>query len=165
VTVENRDVTPADVVNTTTETTVYSFTVPGGTFGTDKALRLTLIGDYLNNSGANTSLTVRVKLGATTISSTTFTLVSSNAARRALTVTCTVSAANATNAQASSGRIALGTAGTVDGSALAPTLREGVHNSIAEDSTGDLALAVTYENSGAAATVSARALTVHLEKL
>ncbi|MFA5053287.1 MAG: hypothetical protein WC565_04475 [Parcubacteria group bacterium] len=62
----NRDVVTATVSGTTSETTVYTYTVPGGTLGTNKMIRLTA----LMAAGANASgITIRVKFGATTIAS------------------------------------------------------------------------------------------------
>jgi hypothetical protein len=57
-----------DVVNTAAETSIYSYTLPAGWLGgEDWALRLTMAGDYLNNSGGSRILTLRVKLGGTTL--------------------------------------------------------------------------------------------------
>lgn len=57
--------TDAVIGNTTTETNLYSFSVPGGTFGTSTTLRLTLRGRI---TGASSHMTFRVKYGATTLS-------------------------------------------------------------------------------------------------
>jgi hypothetical protein len=55
------------VVNTSAETGVYSFSVPGGTLGTNRVLRVTILGDYFNNTGSGRTFTFRFKYGATTI--------------------------------------------------------------------------------------------------
>ena len=56
------------VTNTTAETTLYSFSVPGGTLGTNNVLRLTIqITDLDVPNGA--SVTLRFKYGGTTLTS------------------------------------------------------------------------------------------------
>ena len=54
--------------NVTTETNLYSFSVPGGTLSTNNTLRLTLRGTFLSNESGN-NMTLRIKYGATTLSS------------------------------------------------------------------------------------------------
>ncbi len=68
VTVLDQTATDVTVGNTTTETTVYSKSIPGGTLGTVGKLRLTLHWRQKNNAGGDgISLTVRCKFGATTL--------------------------------------------------------------------------------------------------
>jgi hypothetical protein len=74
----NVSTTTVSVTNTTAETTLYSFSVPGGTLSTAGMLRLTLLGQ-ITSSAAPPSTTVRYKYGTgiaataaqTTIASTT----------------------------------------------------------------------------------------------
>lgn len=56
-----------DVVSTTTETSVYSKSISAGDMSAERMLRLTLVGDYMNNSGGPVDITLRVKFGATTV--------------------------------------------------------------------------------------------------
>ena len=60
-----------NVGNTTTETVIYSKSIPGGTLGTNNLLRLTLLSKaqngYEDESGFFGSVTVRLKYGATTL--------------------------------------------------------------------------------------------------
>jgi hypothetical protein len=65
----SRLTTPVDVVNTLTETTLFTYTVPAGAMSTNRRLRLELGGDYLNDSAGTlaTSETLRIKFGGTTI--------------------------------------------------------------------------------------------------
>ena len=63
----DRSTTEQDVVSSAAETSVYSYSVPVGTIGTNKILRLTVTGSYLNNSGSPDTFTPRVKFGGTTI--------------------------------------------------------------------------------------------------
>jgi hypothetical protein len=166
----DRDVVVADVNTTTSETTVYSFTVPGGTLSTNKALRLSLIGDYLNNSGGTSDLTVKVKYGATTVATMDrHTAVAASASRRIATLECMISALAATNAQITMAQFYLSTAAGVAGADAEDDLGLGairaVHASVAEDSTADKNLVVTVQHSVSNANTSFRAHVVHLELL
>ena len=62
----DKSTTEQVVTNTVTPTSIYSFSVLGGTLGTNKTLRLTITGYYNNTSGGNSSLTVAGVYGATT---------------------------------------------------------------------------------------------------
>lgn len=66
-----RKTTETDVANTIAETDILggAFTIGAGAMGTDRALLVTIIGDFLNNTGVNANgLPVfKVKLGATTL--------------------------------------------------------------------------------------------------
>ena len=157
---ENEDVVVAEVVNDSSQTTVYTYTVPANTLGVDRALRLTLIGDYLNNSGANRTLDVFVDFGATTIFSHNITIADS-ADRRGFEMTIMLAAANATNAQRSSGRYTIGTSNAGGSGTLDPSEVAAIHNAIAEDSTAAKALAVSVRHNLAAVTVSFRLFTAH----
>lgn len=55
-----------DVVSSTTETNLYLKTITGGDMGTDRMLRLTMLGDILFNDGAS-GTTLRIKFGGTTL--------------------------------------------------------------------------------------------------
>lgn len=162
----DRDVTTTDVVSTTTETTVYSFSVPGGTLGTNRALRLTVIGDFLQN--ASDDIVVRVKYGGTVIGSLTTGAFPNSANRSALTVVCLLSAQNATNAQVAMTTITISgddTATGLGGGQSSTGIGASVHNALAIDSTVDQTLLVSFQHDVVSASASARALAVHLEVL
>ncbi|MDZ4340442.1 MAG: hypothetical protein U1B94_09570 [candidate division NC10 bacterium] len=164
----NRDVTENEVVNTAAETTVYSFSVPGGTLGTDKMLRLTLLGSYLNNSGAGSEITYRVKYGATTIMTALTRVFASDASRRAVRLICLLAAQNATNAQVAHGDELTCNPGGVAGATTdfdTGEHRTGFHDSIAEDSTAAKTLSVTVQWGGANAARSFKCEVVQLELL
>lgn len=168
-TVLDRDVVTADVVNTTVETVVYSFLVPAGILGTNRALRLTLIGDYLSVLGR--SLTLRIKYGGTTFFASNFggLVITANAARRTLSAWFVLSAANATNAQVSVGEWRIGPENSADGDAIGSStngnhIQQSVgHNAGAVDSTIAQTLEVTFQHPAADLDTSARALAVQLE--
>lgn len=162
---EDRDVAEQEVVNTVTETTVYSYSVPANTLGSNRELFLHAKGDYLNNSGAGSDFTVKVKLGSTTIFTGPTVNHSANASRRSWTIKAYICAANATNAQRVDAQyVAPAIAHAVDGIAgsAGNTLYAATHNSVAEDSTSALTLSITVQHGTAAATISAKALTVQL---
>lgn len=60
-----RDASEVQVVNTTTETPLFEYELPAYIFGSDKAVRLVLRGDYLNNTASNQDIRIRIYLGAT----------------------------------------------------------------------------------------------------
>lgn len=55
---EDTDITPVTVVSTTTETTVYSYSVPANTLGTNRMIRLTAIVSYQTTLNENITLTL-----------------------------------------------------------------------------------------------------------
>jgi len=159
--------------NTTSEITLYTFSVPGGTLGTIGALLLETVGDFLQTTGGTNTITVRVKFGSTTIASMAFTNVNSAPNRGFWNLKVLLCARAATNAQASKtecwidpvdASTAAGTAVTKDsvggaGSTLgtAGGLYSVVnHSSIAEDTTTGKSLAVTVQMSGASASADLR---------
>jgi hypothetical protein len=80
--VVDRVTNTALVENTTTETTVYSFSVPADHLGTHGCLRLSMICDVKNLSGSPQTIRVRVKFGGSTrIDDSTPTIASSSAIR------------------------------------------------------------------------------------
>lgn len=168
----DRQVTTQTVANTIAETTVYSYAVPGGTLGTNKTLHLSLIGDHLINNGANDSLIVKVKYGATTIFNAATAPFSINfgANRGSLSLDLELTALNATGAQVAKGFLQFGdssqnNAGGVAGSLLSTNsyTMYGVHNTVAEDSTASKNLVVTYQMGTANAAIDMRAHTVYTE--
>jgi hypothetical protein len=153
----------ATVANTGTETAVYTYAVPGGTLGSTRALRLTLIGDQLQNFAGSDTLTVRVKYGATTIYTGAF-AVGQHADRRSFRLECMLSALNATNAQVAVATGVLGGATTTAGTGAAPASTiEGAHVTVAEDSTASKNLVVTIQQQTADTTISFRCHAVHTE--
>lgn len=83
--------------NTTAETTLYSFAVPGGTLGTNGSLRLTLRGTILSNA-IGFGHTLRIKYGATTLSSD-FQIQNASAGLQVWKVVIEPSGDGATNSQ------------------------------------------------------------------
>jgi len=159
-----------DVASTNAETTAYTFTVPGGSLSSSRALRLTLLGDYLNNSGGGSDLIVKVKWGGTSFAVLDrHTAGAASATRRTLMVSAFLMAFGATNAQVGRGELYLSTAGGVAGADAEDDLGLGairaLHTGLAVDSSVDQALLVSIQHSVSSANVSGRLHTGQLELL
>lgn len=160
--------TDLDIVNTAAETTLYTFTLPGNRLGTDKRMRLTLEGDYLNNSGLASQFTWRVKYGATTmIAILAGTAVPAGADRRAWKFVVELSNRDATNSQYATvaGGMSLAATPTTGVGSLDTTaaLHGVLAGTAAEDSTAAQALAVTVQHDAANANLSMRLRSAVLE--
>lgn len=145
-----RDVTVQEVANTLTETTVFSTTVTGGDLSTNRQLRLTLVGDYLNNTGGQENFSVKVKYGGTTFFHGSH-LLSNNANRRGMRLDFLLTAGNASTVQYATGSLDVGQPDTVGG--VSSTAPEAVrvfanHVSGAVDSSVNQTLEVTYQHVG-----------------
>ncbi len=157
-----RAVATLDVVNTIVETSLGSVSVPANALRTDRAVRLTLVGDYLNNSGVARTVTLRVKLGATTLYNDATVALAANAARRPLRAELLIANLNASNVQALGGAIALGSAGGATAGlgdlAIANIAEAIISGSAAEDTTTAKTFEITAQHQVAAATISVRRL-------
>lgn len=141
-----RDATEVQVVDTTDETDLLSYTIPAGALGTDSAVRLMLAGTHKNNSGGSVDFRIRIKLGATTLFDDIFTR-SDDAADYPSHLDLTV-AQVAVNTQFAYGAMTFA-------SATGPTAGRGdlasapgggpIQGDAAEDEATDLTLAVTVE--------------------
>ena len=151
-----------DVQNTAVETSLASISVPGNAMRTDRMVRLTLIADYLNNSGVARTLTVRVKFGATTLYNDVSVAFTAGALRRPIAFTIWLASQNANNVQVLGGQIDIGTMGGAtsglgDLAVTAPQLTV-LTGSAAEDSPIAKTFDITVQHSLAAATISIRRL-------
>jgi hypothetical protein len=164
-------VTELDIVDTATETDLLSFSVPANTLGTTHALRVTIRADYLNNSAATKTYTLKIKYGATTMYDDIITAAAVSADRYPITIDFVLFPKNATNSQGLSGEVLMGLAGgattgvgdlgTDEIRALTPL----VGANAAEDSTANKDLKVTIQHSAAFTTVSFRRLYYCIEKM
>lgn len=146
------------VTNTAAATTIYSYSVPANTLGTDKGLRLNISGQYLNNSGANRKVTITVSYGGTTMISQATPNIATSATTGNWGITVYLMAANATNAQRA----------RLDGSFEAGTAADVVINdngTASVDSTTNQTLTVTVANSAAATTITTTKNLAVLEQL
>lgn len=99
--------TAVDVVNTAAETSVFSHSIAANLLGTNGAVNLIVGGDYLNDSGAGRTFTLRIKLGATTIFADDSPSIGAGAARGVWTLDVILGNLNATNAQHLNGEFLL----------------------------------------------------------
>lgn len=143
------------VASSVAKTDVYSYSVPGGLLSTNKSLRLTLLGDYLNNGAATSTLTFELRFGATTLWADVTAANAVSATVRALRLEATVANLGASNSQLLSGFILLAstsaaTTGQGDVAAVA-TLANPFAGAAAEDTTAakTLAVAVTHQQNHA----------------
>lgn len=142
------------VITTAGPNNTYSFTVPGGTLGTDGILRLTLAGLWANASGVGRTVTVAISYGGTTMWSDTSATLATGA-DLGWNMVFYLCANNATNSQTLNGMIMLGSTGAV-GTGVAGDLSSDeitgnaqiVGNNAAADSTADQTLAVSVTFSG-----------------
>ncbi|MBU0964723.1 hypothetical protein KKC06_06815, partial [Patescibacteria group bacterium] len=93
------DIVPVTVFGTAAETTFHSYTVPAGTLGTDKIIRLTLAGTYRNNTNSNQVLGARLKYGGTILCSRISGSIGKDAGTGSFAFVFHLAAAGATDAQ------------------------------------------------------------------
>lgn len=146
------------ISNTTTETSLFGAgapTIKGGTLGTDRILRIRVYGDYQNNTGANRTVTLRLKYGATTVY-TEVRNYSSDANFLHEHAIYSLVAFNATNAQESFPAL-FRTAGGLVGT---PTFTTAAS---VEDSTADKTLDLTAQLSTASASLQYRVFRITVD--
>lgn len=150
-----------DIVNLATEQTFYSYTIPANLLSTKRAVRLTIAGDYLNNSGGTRTITLRVYYGATKMYDDVTTTIAASATRRPFWWDFILGAEGSAAAQVLGAKTNLGnvgatTAGLGDLSA-APTIAGNVlFGTAAENSALDQLFSVTVQHSTNHASLSIR---------
>lgn len=159
----------ANIVSTAAETSIFSSapTIKGNTLGTTRLLRFTIVGDFLNNTGAGDKFIVRVKYGGTTFLTLTPIDFTASATRYGWAAHGEIAAAGATNVQVAYGRntvpSAAGVAGTSVTIATSPPVS--YHTGGAVDSTADQTFDVTVQNDTNSANESTRVFYVGAEVL
>jgi hypothetical protein len=157
----DNDGSTVDVASTASETTLYTFDLPANTLIDGRAVKLWLHGDALANTGANT-VTVRVKLGGTTIYQDVTGAWVNSATRRPWVMEFIVGASDSSSAQTLGGSIHIGPVGTATtglGDLAGATVSISdtpVLNTASKDGTTVLALAVTVQWSASSASLSFR---------
>jgi hypothetical protein len=148
----DKSTTEQDVANTAVETSVYSYSVAGGTLSTLNILRLVMTG-YIDLSASSATLTLRVKYGTVTISSGA--LCTTASTKGGVTVEAIVSANGATNAQRSVVNIqsVADNATQTDGtSSSSNTKWSTAYSTLTEDSTAAKTIQITAQWGSAVAT-------------
>jgi hypothetical protein len=169
-----------DLVNSTAETSLISgvaassttgFKIPANTLGVVGAIRLTLVSDYLNNSGANQTCTIRVKFGGTVFYGDAVGSIAASANRYPTPVNVVVVNLNATNSNLMQGFApawagGAPTTGSVAGLIGPMTDRRIVTSAVqAIDTTADQYLDVTAVHGAANANLSIRRHAAYAEAL
>ena len=160
-----------EVVSTSAQTSVFATppTIKGSTLGIERGLRITVIGDMLNNAGANHGGTYRVKYGATTIATLTPAAVGPTATRRPWKLIADLYCRGATGVQVAHATCETTNEAGVSGTSL--TLQHvdkhvmSMHNSVAEDSTADQTLDITIQPTASSANISFRVFVIVVEQL
>lgn len=164
-----RSVTDVDVTNTTTETNMFTYTVPAGLLGTNRILRLSLLGTYVANSVTPT-MSFRVYYGATLMYADTIFGLGATAFLGGWEFIFHLSARNATNVQELNARLLFGNraacvTGIGDLGSSSSGAAHPIEGTAAEDSTTALDLRVTAQWSGANTTYHFTTKTAILELL
>lgn len=150
--------------NIAVETDLYRFTIPGGTLGTNRSVRLILWGDILNNTGVSQNIAFNVYFGATTIQSQVSIAFTTSASRRNLRLEVELNAAGLTNSQISQvHRMTTGPTGEGSGNVPVTDNLLNRHYTIAEDSTLDKDLAIRILHVVADPNLAVRRLRARLE--
>jgi hypothetical protein len=176
--VQSRKVTPTTITNSNAETALHTYTVPGGTLGTNRILHISGTGTITQGTGAAQNITFRVKYGGTIVANLNFSNVPPYAAGilGPWSFDCEIAGAGATNAQTSKciGAIAfnsglftgtgssfldLAATNIVQSTAVLPS----VHASVAVDSTVSQPLVVTGILGVAQPTISITLSTAYVE--
>ena len=161
----NQTGTLAEIVSSSTQTTIYTFTVPANTMGANGCLQLLMRGDYLNNTGSNQTLGLACLFGGTTWYGDTKTAIATSGSRRAIFLELLIGNKNATGSQAAHGMFhqtsstgaAVAGVGTLDQTATAPSyfmFNDQVGLSI--DTTAAKDFVVQFKHSASSAQLSIR---------
>lgn len=143
-------------ITSTTETEIFNQTVAANLMGTNRMLRLTIVGDFLNNPGGagTASPTIKVKVGGTIRYEDSTAALAAGANRFPVRMTFEIGMQNATNTMHLSGVVGIGNAGgattgignlATDESNVDAEISSGA--TFTQDSTSSFAVAVTWTNS------------------
>lgn len=96
------------IANTTTKTTLWTFTIPAGDLGASGMLSAQLQGSYLNNSGANTNYSLEVVIGGVVVYADNTGNIATSTLRRPFLLNLNFANRNSANSNYLSGELALG---------------------------------------------------------
>lgn len=166
--VEGRMNTPATTTSSTSETTVFTYSIPAKTLGTTSGLRLLVHGDLVNNTAGSVNYTFRGKLGGTTFfnaAGTAFAAAQS-ASPRGWCFDATIINKNAYNSQTAWGRLEITPPNASQGLyAAGALLVSAPHASLAVDLSLAATLAFTVQMGTNSASAQFRILAALLEVL
>jgi len=161
----SRDASEQTVSNSTTETTVFTYTVPAGTMGTSQQLRFIAYGTYLNNSGSDGGITWRLKLGGTTFATLGITPLTTSASNRGWVLEGYISNQGAANAQRSHAIVRISAADADGDSAARGAQIHSFKNSLTIDTSAnaDFVLTVDHDNADANISITTNYAILHIE--
>lgn len=147
-----------DVVSSSSATAVLSQSIDAGHLSSDRLLRCTIIGDYLNNDGATRNLTLSIVFGATTLWADPFSSITNASTRRPIRWTFEIANLGAANSQFMAGVFWMG-------SSSAPTTGLGRTNggNFTTTMNADLQHNVSFAGSASEDTTTAKTLTVNVQ--
>ncbi len=96
------------ITNTVAETSLYSVVVPAGSMGANGAIRLTIIGSYVNSTATGRTLTIRIKFGGVTIYDDVSATIAVNALSRTFSLEFLLANRNSAVAQNGIGKVMVG---------------------------------------------------------
>lgn len=160
----DRNVTTAEIVSNASEATVYTFSVPANTLGTNRSIRLTLVADYLNNTGAPKVLNATVKYGGSVVGLLGNSLAAS-ATRYSVRISVDLNAFAATGTQV--GMCNMVTVPGITGGASGGSVTDdwSGNTGLTVDSTAAQTLLVTVTLNTSSASLSFKIKTVQVELL
>lgn len=149
----DRVTTQTIVTTTTSETTLYSKSIPANIMGTRRALRLTIKGRVGNSTGTSKTARYRVKFGSTTLADTETVLnISSTAFDTPYELTLILQPNNSATAQKAHFTVQSVDTGFGPGITSPPYIRL-AYNSASEDTTAAVTLEATVELSASSASL------------
>lgn len=152
------------VVSSSTETDVFTYTIAAGFLGATGALRLTIIGTYLNNSGGNRTLTVKIYLGSTVMYTVASANIAAAAGTRGFRMTCIMGNRNNTAVQDVGGDMAI-TTNPLFSSATALVGTMTLYGTATEDTTSSKVFKVSVTHSAIDASLEFDLQQAYLELL
>ena len=150
----------AVAVTGTTTTSIISYSLPGGTLGTDDVIDIAMGGNWVNTSGATRSVTVAVSYGATTLWTRTSTTTANNTTRP-WTFNFKFYPNGGISAQKITGQFTVGATGS-NINTTAVLINNIIEATSAEDSTVTKTLLVNITNSGTGTTFTCNYYTITL---
>ena len=158
VSIEDRVNADVTVVNTVTETNLWSKSVSAMAIG--ETLEIDLFGDYLNNSGSNKTINIRIKVGSTTLWSHDSSNLGASTNRRGVVMRLIIKNQETQSKQIVGGRISFSPVNSADTGfgRLSGTVnvQAALSGSSTEDWSSALTVSVTAEHSAADANCEIR---------
>lgn len=150
----------ATSVTGTTTASIISYSLPGGTLGTDGIIDVAMGGNWVNTSGANRSVTIAVVYGATTLWTRTSSVTAKGTTRPWL-FNLKFYPNGSTSAQKITGQFTIGAIGS-NINTTSILVNNIIEATSAEDSTVTKTLSVNITNSGVNTTFTCNYYTLNL---